>query len=434
MVRDVTDLVELRVRALAHGGDAIAHPEQAETRETWFVEGAIPGELVRVEALDANAKRRRGRVVEVVEPAAERVEPPCPHAEGCGGCQWQHIDPEHQAEHKAEIVRGQLRRLPVEVKRVIPSPAHAGYRRRARLHYEVQDGKISLGFFGARSRSVVDVDRCLVLHPVLDAAFQKLREIVEVLPEKGEVHGLTDGTRVVLGLGGVAPSSVRMAAAEDLLDDVLVGITLRGGRSRATAGVAALAIDGDGGRLPIAATPFVFAQAQAEQNEALVQHVAKATASEGHKVLELFCGGGNLTRALAEGAAGVWAVDDDREAIGRLREMIQATDLKVRARRGASQTELQRYARQGRKFDVVVVDPPRAGLGKEASKIVAKITRTRVVYVSCDPATLARDLEVLLSEGFRAVDVRIFDMMPMTAEVEIVAVLNRDREPAPHAD
>ena len=151
-------------------------------------------------------------------------------------------------------------------------------------------------------------------------------------------------------------------------------------------------------------------------------------------MLELFCGGGNLTRALAEGAAGVWAVDDDREAIGRLREMIQATDLKVRARRGASQTELQRYARQGRKFDVVVVDPPRAGLGKEASKIVAKITRTRVVYVSCDPATLARDLEVLLSEGFRAVDVRIFDMMPMTAEVEIVAVLNRDREPAPHAD
>ena len=130
----MTDLVELRVRALAHGGDAIAHPEQAETRETWFVEGAIPGELVRVEALDANAKRRRGRVVEVVEPAAERVEPPCPHAEGCGGCQWQHIDPEHQAEHKAEIVRGQLRRLPVEVKRVIPSPAHAGYRRRARLH------------------------------------------------------------------------------------------------------------------------------------------------------------------------------------------------------------------------------------------------------------------------------------------------------------
>jgi len=430
MVRDVTEPVELRVRALAHGGDAIAHPEHAETRETWFVEGAIPGELVRVEALQATAKRKRGRVVEVVEASPERVTPPCPLAESCGGCQWQHINPEAQAEHKAEIVRGQLRRLPVEVKRVIPSPAHVGYRRRARLHYEVNDGKISLGFFGARSRNVVDVNACLVLHPALDAAFQRLRELVDVLPERGEVHGLTDGQRVVLGLGGVAPSSARVAAAEALLDDVLVGVTFRGGRSRATAGVAALAIDGNDGRLPIAATPFVFAQAQAAQNEALVRHVAKATASEGHKVLELFCGGGNLTRALAEGAAGVWAVDDDREAIGRLREMIQVTDLKVRARRGASETELQRYARQGRQFDVVVVDPPRAGLGKESSALVAKVARSRVVYVSCDPSTLARDLEVLLSQGFRAVDVRVFDMMPMTAEVEIVAVLNRDREPA----
>ncbi|MGB1700308.1 MAG: class I SAM-dependent RNA methyltransferase, partial [Nannocystaceae bacterium] len=335
-----------------------------------------------------------------------------------------------QAAHKGEIVRGALRRLPVEIKKVIPSPEPLGYRRRARLHYEVRDGELALGFFGARSRDVVDVDRCMVLHPALDGAFQRLRALTEVLPERGEVHGLTDGARVVLGLGGVAPSSARMAAAEALLDDVLVGITFRGGRNRATAGVAALAIDGEHDRLPIAATPFVFAQAQAAQNEALVRHVAKATASEGHKVLELFCGGGNLTRALAEGAAGVWAVDDDREAIGRLREMVQATDLKVRARRGASTTELQRYARQGRRFDVVVVDPPRAGLGKEAAALVAKVAVSRVVYVSCDPSTLARDLEVLLAKGFQAVDVRVFDMMPMTAEVEVVAVLNRVQESA----
>ena len=330
MVHAVSDLIQLRVRAMAHGGDAVAHPEDPDKKETWFVRGGLPGEIVRVRPSPPKGRHLRGEVAEVVEASENRTEPPCAHAGTCGGCQWQHVGLDAQLALKEEIVRGALRRLPLELRRAVPSPEGLGYRRRARMHYRNEDGEFSLGFFGAGSRDVVDIPRCIVLHPVLDQALQRLRALAPQLPERGEVHAITDGERVVIGLGGVSPSRARLDAASALLDDVVVGITLRGGRKRETVGVSALAIDGDHGRLPIVTTPFVFAQAQAEQNEALVKHVAKATSSEGHKVLELFCGGGNLTRAVAEGAAGVWAVDDDREAIARLRDMVKAVGLPVR--------------------------------------------------------------------------------------------------------
>lgn len=375
--------------------------------------------------LEHEAKRFvRGRVVNVLEPSAARVPAPCPLADDCGGCGWQFVDPAAQTRLKRTIVADQLRRLPLAVEHVVPSPSALGYRRRARLHYTRVGGELVLGFHRHRSRDVVDVETCLVLGPELDASVQRVRELAPHLPDAGEVHGISDGRQVVIGLPGVRPEPALERACEGLLDPVLVGIVLRGGRRRRGIGVTQLAIDGGKGLVPSYAGPFVFAQAQREQNAALVDYVVRGARPAQKRVLELYAGNGNFTRALARHAARVWAFDDNRDAVVALRELAVEHGLSINAKQGGVEGTLRKLASAGRTYDVVVLDPPRGGLGKGPARDLAQLATQRIVYVSCDPSTLARDLEVLVGAGFTVEDVRVFDMMPMTSEVETAVVLH----------
>jgi 23S rRNA (uracil1939-C5)-methyltransferase len=442
----------VEIRDLAHGGEGVGRQAGEGESRVWFVEGALPGERVRV-ALDAEHKRwLRGHTVEVLEAAPERVTPPCPIADRCGGCSWQHVDPSAQARFKAQIVAGQLRRVPGVAQRTIPavpSPEPLHYRRRARVHYRrLAEGGLALGFFGHRSHEIVDNHACPVLDPALDWAIQRLRGWVEWLPEEGTIHGLSNGVEVVLGLPGVRHTPALEAAIRAVIEasgggsggesgrepgaaPALVGVQLRGGRERVGVGRTWLELDGDGPTPPVVQGPFTFSQAQAAQNAALVEHVvAMARAGEGdggRKVLELHAGVGNFTRALARTARRVWTVDGDREAVANLQRTAERWGLDVNAKRGQAEKLLAKLAAGDRQYDIVVLDPPRAGIGEQAARDLRAVARERIVYVSCDPATLARDLSVILGDGspFEISDLRVFDMMPMTAEVEVVVTLVR---------
>ncbi|MFO7561301.1 MAG: RsmD family RNA methyltransferase [Enhygromyxa sp.] len=434
----------VEIRDLAHGGAGVGRVVDSEESRVCFVEGALPGERVRV-ALDAEHKRwLRGHVLEVLTPAPERVEPPCPIADRCGGCSWQHVDPAAQARFKGQIVAGQLRRITKSADHeppVVPSPKPLGYRRRARVHYrrEAQaEGGLVLGFFGHRSHEIVDNRRCIVLEPALDWAVQQLRRWVEHLPDRGEVHGLTNGTEVVLGLPGVRHSPELEAAIRELIEGsasgespgILVGVQLRGGRERVGVGRTWLELDAHGPLPPVVQGPFTFSQAQAGQNAALVEHVVAMARPQDRRVLELHAGVGNFTRALARVAKRVWTVDGDREAVASLQRSVERWGLSINPKRGQAEILLGKLAAGKRHYDVVVCDPPRAGIGEQAARDLIRVATRRIVYVSCDPATLARDLAVMTAEGspFDLVDLRVFDMMPMTAEVEVVAVLERARD------
>jgi 23S rRNA (uracil1939-C5)-methyltransferase len=420
--------MRVAIRSLAHGGDGVGMPEDGGA--TWFVPGALPGEVVEAQAEHVARKFVRGRLLRVLRPAELRVEPPCRHvAEGCGGCSWQHVEASRQPEHKRRIVADQLRALvPGEdFVRLGESPPRAlGYRRRARLHYERQaTGELELGVYRTGSHRVLDLPSCPVLVPALDVAVQRLRGAGSVLPAKGEVLGLTDGESVVLGLPGVRPEPATIAALEGLLAPPLVGIVLRGGRQSHTIGRGRLAIDGGGGLPPVLASPFAFAQANAVVDRAVVRHVALAARCEGARVLELYSGAGNFTRALAPFAKRVWAVDEDRESITLLRALAKAEDLPINAKKSSAPVLLGKIAAGSTRYDVVVLDPPRKGIGETAAAALATVAERRIVYVSCDPATLARDLKVLVREGFALTSVVVFDMMPMTPEVEVVVTLER---------
>ncbi len=293
------------------------------------------------------------------------------------------------------------------------------------MHYARASERFELGFLQVRSRSRVDVQRCLVLHPALDAAVARLRTVAAVLPPEGEVLGLTDGVHVVLGLPGVRPEPQTLHALEGLLDDVLVGVELRAHRRVARVGTTELELDGGGGLVPMRASAFVFTQPQAKGNAALVRHTMLAAAPDGRRVLELFAGAGNFTRALAKTAQRVWASDTDREAVELLRKTAKLHGLPINAKRQNAERLLPKLAAADVQYDVVVLDPPRAGLGQEATRALCKVARERFVYVSCDPATLARDLAVAVEHGFDVRDVTVFDSMPMTPEIEVVATLVR---------
>ena len=435
MVCPMSD-TELQISAMAHGGAGVGR-EQLPGDETsgasgraWFVPGALPGERVTA-AIDHQAKRFvRGRLVSVLQPAEIRVDPPCALAGTCGGCAWQHVAVDSQAELKRRIVVDQLRKLVPEDRVVAhassPRPQAHGYRRRARLHYERDDdGTLRLGFFAPHSRDLVDVPHCPVLVPALDHAFARLRTEPSLLLRRGEVHGLTDGTEVALALPGVKPSPERIAAAQRLIDGPLVGVLLRGGRAVHAVGRTKVAIDGRDGLPPVKLSPLSFAQASEEGNRALVRHVLGRAKVDGLRVLELFCGAGNFTRALARTALRVWALDGDREAIAALRQLAEAHGLPINAKRGTAEGVLAKHEERGTGYDVVVLDPPRRGLGQAASSSLARVAGERIVYVSCDPATLARDLEVLTTKGWAIDDITTFDLMPMTPEVETVVTLTR---------
>jgi 23S rRNA (uracil1939-C5)-methyltransferase len=426
---------------MAHGGSGVGRcVDSGADARVWFVEGALPGEVVEAELLRESKRHITGRLLRVQEASPSRVAEPCPLANECGGCNWQHLRVSDQARYKREIVTSQLRRLDLEVGQAVPSPKALGYRRRARLHYVRSEGGLQLGFRRARSRDVIDVPSCPVLSSALDGALRRVRELGELLPAEGEVLGLTDGTRVVLGLPGVKPSEPLRVAVEALLDDVLIGVTLRGGRKRMDVGRTRLSIDSDENGQGIEIGPMAFAQAQSDQNAALVEHVAKSakSAMTGSKrgpgrILELYAGAGNFTRRLARLGGKVVTVDSDREAVAALEAWARRGDRPVDARRGAVERVLSKLVEAKRSFDLTVLDPPRAGLPKGAVDDLATVTRGGIIYVSCDPATLARDLKDLEAAGFECRDLRVFDMMPMTSDVECVATLVRAKRgrPAP---
>ena len=292
------------------------------------------------------------------------------------------------------------------------------------MHYERDDdGTVRMGFFAAGTHTLIDVEQCPVLLPPIDRALRRLRAHPEILRPQGEVHALTDGERVVLALPGVRPDASVIADVKAILGGELVGVLLRGGRQTHSVGRTRLKIDGVAGHAPVTANALSFSQAHAERNAALVRHVVGRARADGQRVLELFCGSGNFTRGLAKTARRVWGLDDDREAIGALRALAEEHRLPINAKRGSASSWLSRMANNGTKYDVVVLDPTRRGLGQSEAASLATVASSRIVYVSCDPATLARDLKVLVDKRWAIADVTVFDLMPMTPEVETVVTL-----------
>lgn len=404
---------------MAYGPHAVARLDG----KVLFVRGAAPHE--EVEAMVHESRERFGfaTVQRVVRASPVRREPPCALLPRCGGCPWQHLQYDAQLSAKRSIVREQLRRLAgieVDVAAVLPSPLEYGYRRRIKLR--VDRGVV--GYHAAASHAVIAVDRCLLASPPVDAAIAAARDLAAVFPAVRRIELSAGGAseRVVASAeleGGWSEQDAGRAAAWLAAHPEIAGLALRGrGWTRAWGDIAVDAAPEEGTALRVRAPGFT--QVNPGANRLLVEAVVQAVAPRaGLRVLDLYAGAGNLSLPLRRRGALVTAIEQEERAAADARAnaaLDAGPPLTVSAER--AERALARLADAGERFDVIILDPPRTG----AAACLPALLRMRVprlIYVSCDPATLARDLR-RLRDAYRITHVQPIDLFPHTYHVETV--------------
>ena len=403
------------VRDIGREGDAVVSTPKGVV----FVPGALPGEEVELEVRGSYAGSRRGRLLGVRRPAPGRRSAPCVHAERCGGCPLMIAGSALQTEVKRDLLRRALEAsgapgTPVEWQ---GSPNSFGYRRRARLSWQGS----RLGYRRRDSRRVVAIDRCVVLEEPLQRAWA---HVVEWLGSH-----LCGSGEVLLGLGGAGLPVVELRSEDDQPPELfdacreLVERSLVAGVALRLQGVSAPAVWGDvtvvvafPGRPPLTGSVGSFCQANDAVNQALVRVVIELAEPLGARVLELYAGIGNFTVPLALRAKSVLAVERDSAAVRACEKNLRVAGCRARVVVGDADHP------PGGRFDVVVVDPPRQG-AKAFFATGLTHRPKRIVYVSCDTATLSRDLRLAQEQGYRVDRAVGLDMFPQTAHVESVVRL-----------
>lgn len=416
--------LELRVERLSKSGDGVA----PHNGRSVFIAGALPGETVRAEVRE-DGKALRGELEEIIEKSPLRREPMCPLASTCGGCDWMHLDDDAQLREKQEVVVSALEHLggvardSYELLPAIPSKAPTGYRRRAVLH--TVNG--ALGFNARKSHERVAVTNCPALTAPLADLPGKLANALgaPVLKELDEARLLEAEGRVAVSFHFKGNLKPRYREVAELLrrEGLIDGAVLHPAEGKGgfiTVGQFALEEDG------VLLRPDGFAQANAAVNSRLVaQAVELLDVNPSHRVLELYSGNGNFTFRLAEHAREVIAVESFPLAVSLAQNAAQKRGVKnVRFVQGDSEKIARGFVNERERFDRLLVDPPRAGapgVGSWAGGTLA----SRVVYVACDPTSLARDAKELGAHGFKPLALQVVDLFPQTHHIEAVMAFAR---------
>lgn len=390
----------MRIEKWIYGGDGLAR----DGNDVIFVPGSLPGELVRVEAEQLKPGLFRGEIEEVLEPSPDRIPPECGHADGCGGCHYQHASYEAQLRLKTGILREALERIgklkaPDEIA-VISGPAW-GYRNRAQFH--LQNGRI--GFHKPGSRDVIAVEKCDLLSPKLAEAFLALRRMQGDRRFPAFVRSVelfTDETSVQLNV---------------LNTDRPVAKPFFEWCAREIPGLVSGALDYTAAGYSYRVSHGAFFQVNRFLIDQLVE--AALAGAAGERALDLYAGVGLFSLPLTQRFPSVSAVESGNSASRDLlfnarRAEVQVTEFKGNAEDFLRESE--------DRFDFVLADPPRAGLGAQVTKLLLEKKPARLTIVSCDPATLARDLAAL-SSVYRVEKMTLVDLFPQTFHLETITQL-----------
>jgi 23S rRNA (uracil1939-C5)-methyltransferase len=402
----------VRILRLAGGGDGVGRLEDGRTV---FVPRTAPGDLVELTRVRAHRRYARARPARVLEPSTDRVVPRCPHYvhDECGGCQLQHLGSGAQRQARRTFVGDALRRiarLDVGDPELVPAEQEFEYRTKVTLATNDGGRRIGLHPIDQPDR-VFDLIHCHITTPDLMSLWTEVRALRELLP-----RGLS---QLVLRLdrrGGrhlvlVVPPPVRWSGAEALLRELAtrgaeatVWLQPEGGEATALAGTSE----------PFPAT--VFEQVHPAMGDRVRAHAIAALGEvAGRPVWDLYAGIGETSAALARAGAFVESVESDPRAVAEA----ESKGPVVRRHVGRAERVVDRLGPP----ELVITNPPRTGMDERVTAALERVAPRRIVYVSCDPATLARDLTRL--PGFRLSGALAFDLFPQTAHVETVAVLDR---------
>lgn len=411
----------LTVERLTYGPDALAHAG----RQVVFVPHGAPGDRVAAEVVEEHPGYLRARVREVETPGPSRVLPGCASFPICGGCQWQHVAPAAQRDAKAAIVAEQLARIghvhDVDVQPTLPSPADWRYRARLTL---VADGR-RLGYHRARSQTLVEIDDCPIADAALAAHLPAVRHWATTVraPLERVTLAVAAGGIALAASAASAPAPADVAATEALLASTpgVRGAVLAGRGTRLVVGDPTVRVALEPG-LDLEVPADVFTQVNPAANALLIATVLGCVAgAAGARVLDLYSGAGNFTLPLARRGARVLGIERSPEAVAAGRANAARLGLAGATFHTAAVAVGLTEVVPG-SVEAVVLDPPRAGAADVVGALAA-LRAPRIVYVSCDPATLARDVRALGAHGYHLGRVQPIDLFPQTYHVETVAEL-----------
>ena len=414
-----------------------------------FVHGAVRGELCRVLVMKVLKNAAFGKVTELLEPSPERREPDCPYYGRCGGCDFRHLSYREELWAKRQRVQDALTRLggsDVEVEEILGAADPLYYRNKSQ--YPVSAGKV--GFYRARTHDVVDIERCLIQKPQTDAAAAALRDYMRdfAVPSYDEKtgRGLLRHLYVRTNRRGeslvcVLANGERLPHEEELVGrlrravpdcvGVVLGVntrrgnTILGERYRTLWGVDTLEDELCGLTFRLSVPSFY--QVNRDQAEVLYRKAVEyAGLTGGELVVDLYCGAGTITQVMAGGAGRVIGAEIVPEAIEDARENARRNGIEnVEFFCGDAAQLAADFAGRGLRPDVICVDPPRKGLAPEVIAAAAQMAPQRVVYVSCDPGTLGRDVKRFAEYGYRVQRAAACDLFPGTRHVETVVLLSK---------
>lgn len=442
------DRLTVTIEDLTHDGNGVAKVDGYPL----FIQGALPDETAEVHVLKTLKNYGFAKIVRITQPSPDRVDAPCEYFAQCGGCQLQHMTYEGQLKWKQKMVENVMRRIgkidaPVHATKGMAEPWR--YRNKAQIPFAEQDGRIMAGFYKTKSHTIVDMDRCLIQNTESDAILRELKLELQTLgirPYNEEKHkgvlrhvvirkgDATNEVMVVLvtRTAALPEKEAVIAAIQQIVPNVVSIVqNVNNKKTNVIFGDETIVLFGKEaivdtiGDVKFEISARSFYQVNPTQTEVLYkQALDYAQLQGGERVIDAYCGIGTISLFLAQKAAHVSGVEIVPQAIEdakRNAELNGFTNTYFEA--GPAEEVIPRWYKEGKGADVLVVDPPRKGCDEALLQTILTQKPKRVVYVSCNPATLARDLRVLEDGGYKTQEVQPVDMFPHTAHCEAVAWL-----------
>lgn len=434
-----------------HEGEGVAKVQGF----TVFIAGALKGEVVKVKIIKVNKNYGVGKLLEVIEASEKRVEPVCGAYKRCGGCNLQHYSYEEQLNFKTERVKNVISRIgkleDVIIHNSLGMETPYNYRNKVQLPVGATGEEILVGFYAPRSHDIINMNKCYIQDEVGDQVIALTKQWMKkfkISPYDEKSHsGIVRHIMVRKGFKTGEIMVVLVTRSEDFphkqefIDLIKENITrvvsiiqnINKEKTNVILGLKSLTLWGQDhisdyiGEFKFNISPLSFFQVNPVQTEVLYGKALEYAGLTGEEmVFDAYCGTGTISLFLSKKAKKVYGVEIIPEAIENAKENARANGVtNAEFIVGKSEEEIPRLIAQGIKADVVVVDPPRKGCEESLLKALAEIKPRRIVYVSCDPATLARDLGLLDGLGYKTLEIQPVDMFPQTSHVECVALIEK---------
>jgi 23S rRNA (uracil1939-C5)-methyltransferase len=405
--------IKTNIEKLVYGGDGFTHIGS----RACFVENAVPGDEIIAEIKNIKKQYLNASIKKILKRSTKRIAPPCPYHMNCGGCQWQHIDYNYQLYWKQEILNESLERIGnlsnIKINKILPSPKQFNYRTRTIM--QLNGKKTPPGYFMRNSHKIIPIKSCMLLEEPINTALLNLSEKIQRIAESQEIKDveflyLKHSHEVIISFNSssyrkrIKPliydcDKKKIIEKTDLVEQIKDLNFFRSQRR--------------------------FYQINSQQNINMIKLVSQFFAElDNPDILDLYCGCGNFSLFLAENGAKISGIDFDAKVIQEAVKNTKANNIKNCSFKAYDLSKRNANIYKSR-HNGVLLNPPRTGATKNVLEHILSINPEVIVYVSCNPATLSRDLKILSEKNYRISEIQPLDMFPQTYHIETIVKLTK---------